>query len=155
MADCVIPEGYKETALGVIPKEWEVKRLGDVTNIFSGTTPSRENELFFSGGVIPWVKTTDLNNGYLTDTEERITELALKSTTLKIFPEGTVLVAMYGGFNQIGRTAILGIKATINQALSALVPNNMKISEYFLLNWLLFSLLKYYTSMLHFKVYVI
>lgn len=143
MADCIIPEGYKKTSLGVIPKEWEVKQLGDISNIFSGTTPSRENELFFNGGVIPWVKTTDLNNGYLTDTEERITEFALKSTTLKIFPKGTVLVAMYGGFNQIGRTAILGVNATINQALSALIPNNEKIAEYFLLNWLLFKVNKW------------
>ncbi|WP_288735193.1 restriction endonuclease subunit S [uncultured Phocaeicola sp.] len=143
MADYIIPEGYKETSLGVVPEEWEVKQLGDISNIFSGTTPSRENELFFNGGVIPWVKTTDLNNGYLTDTEERITEFALKSTTLKIFPKGTVLVAMYGGFNQIGRTAILGVNATINQALSALVPNNEKIAEYFLLNWLLFKVNKW------------
>lgn len=143
MADCIIPEGYKKTSLGVIPEEWEVKQLGDISNIFSGTTPSRENELFFNGGVIPWVKTTDLNNGYLTDTEERITEFALKSTTLKIFPKGTVLVAMYGGFNQIGRTAILGVNATINQALSALIPNNEKIAEYFLLNWLLFKVNKW------------
>lgn len=143
MADCIIPKGYKKTSLGVVPEEWEVKQLGDISNIFSGTTPSRENELFFNGGVIPWVKTTDLNNGYLTDTEERITEFALKSTTLKIFPKGTVLVAMYGGFNQIGRTAILGVNATINQALSALVPNNEKIAEYFLLNWLLFKVNKW------------
>lgn len=138
-----IPQGYQASPLGIIPQEWEVKRLGDITNVFSGTTPSRENELFFKGGVIPWVKTTDLNNGNLTDTEERITDLALRSTTLKVFPKGTILIAMYGGFNQIGRVAVLGIDATINQALSALILNKAKIAEYFLLNWLLFRVNKW------------
>lgn len=127
-----IPQGYKATALGIIPQEWEMKTLGQIANVFSGTTPSRENELFFNDGTIPWVKTTDLNNGILTHTEERITDIALKSTTLKVFSKGTVLIAMYGGFNQIGRTSILGIDATINQALSALILNTKEITEYFL-----------------------
>lgn len=132
-----IPQGYKATSLGIIPQEWEIKKLGDIANIFSGTTPSRNNILFFKEGIIPWVKTTDLNNGNLTNTEEKITEFALKSTTLRIFPKGTILIAMYGGFNQIGRVAILCIEATINQALSALVINKAIITGQFLLNWLL------------------
>lgn len=138
-----IPQGYKATALGIIPQEWEVKTLGQIASIFSGTTPSRENELFFNDGTIPWVKTTDLNNGILTHTEERITDIALKSTTLKVFSKGTVLIAMYGGFNQIGRTSILGIDATINQALSALILNTKEITEYFLLYWLLYRVNKW------------
>ena len=138
-----IPQGYKATALGIIPQEWEMKTLGQIANVFSGTTPSRENELFFNDGTIPWVKTTDLNNGILTHTEERITDIALKSTTLKVFSKGTVLIAMYGGFNQIGRTSILGIDATINQALSALILNTKEITEYFLLYWLLYRVNKW------------
>lgn len=120
-----------------------MKTLGQIANVFSGTTPSRENELFFNDGTIPWVKTTDLNNGILTHTEERITDIALKSTTLKVFSKGTVLIAMYGGFNQIGRTSILGIDATINQALSALILNTKEITEYFLLYWLLYRVNKW------------
>ncbi len=138
-----IPQGYKATALGIIPQEWEMKTLGQIANVFSGTTPSRENELFFNDGTIPWVKTTDLNNGILTHTEERITDIALKSTTLKVFSKETVLIAMYGGFNQIGRTSILGIDATINQALSALILNTKEITEYFLLYWLLYRVNKW------------
>lgn len=57
------------------------------------------------------------------DTQEKITDLALKKTSLKQLPEGSVLVAMYGGFNQIGRTELLTQKAAINQALSALLPH--------------------------------
>lgn len=138
-----IPQGYKATALGIIPQEWEVKALGQIASIYSGTTPSRENELFFNDGTIPWVKTTDLNNGILTHTEERITDIALRSTTLKVFSQGTILIAMYGGFNQIGRTSILGIDATINQALSALILNKKEITEYFLLYWLLYRVNKW------------
>jgi type I restriction enzyme S subunit len=51
-----IPQGYKDSPLGIIPKEWEVKRLGDIAEISSGTTPLRSNSRFYEKGVIPWVK---------------------------------------------------------------------------------------------------
>lgn len=130
-----IPAGYKSSPLGIIPENWEVKRLGEIAEISSGTTPLRANIDFYSNGNIPWVKTTDLNNGVLTSTEELITNKALEKTSLRLLPKGTVLVAMYGGFNQIGRTAMLGIEATINQALSALICNE-EIYDSFLLAWL-------------------
>jgi len=130
-----IPSGYKPSPLGIIPEDWEVKRLGDIAEITSGTTPSRENSSFYSNGTIPWVKTTDLNNGILNKTEELVTEKAIDKTSLKILPSGTVLVAMYGGFNQIGRTALLGMNATVNQALSALVCKQEAFNHY-VLAWL-------------------
>ena len=130
-----IPSGYKPSPLGIIPEDWEVKRLGDIAEITSGTTPSRENSSFYSNGTIPWVKTTDLNNGILNKTEELVTEKAIDRTSLKILPSGTVLVAMYGGFNQIGRTALLGMNATVNQALSALVCKQEAFNHY-VLAWL-------------------
>lgn len=130
-----IPAGYKLSPLGPIPEDWEVKRLGEVAEMTSGTTPSRANIDFYSNGSIPWVKTTDLNNGILNSTEESVTNKALEKTSLKLLPKGTVLVAMYGGFNQIGRTAMLGMEATINQALSALICNE-KIYNAYLLSWL-------------------
>ena len=130
-----IPAGYKPSPLGPIPEDWEVKRLGEIAELSSGTTPSRTNNDFYSSGSIPWVKTTDLNNSILYSTEESVTNKALEKTSLKLLPKGTVLVAMYGGFNQIGRTAMLGIEATINQALSALICNE-RIYNSFLLAWL-------------------
>lgn len=129
-----IPQGYKDSPLGIIPKEWEVKRLGDIAEISSGTTPLRSNSRFYEKGVIPWVKTTDLNNGILYGTEEKVSQIAIERTSLKVFPKDTILVAMYGGFNQIGRTALLGIEATINQALSALICKEAVPS--FVLAWL-------------------
>ena len=114
-----------------------MKRLGDIAEISSGTTPLRAKLIFYKNGIIHWVKTTDLNNGLLTNTEELISKEALEQTSLKLLQKGTVLVAMYGGFNQIGRTAILGIPATINQALSALVCKEHTKAKY-VLEWLNF-----------------
>ena len=131
-----IPQGYKDSPLGVIPKEWEVKRLGDIAKITSGTTPLRSNVDYFINGNIPWVKTTDLNNSTLIHTEEFVTEKTLDETSLKILPIGTILVAMYGGYNQIGRTGLLKINATINQALAALFLDIKKADGLFVLNWL-------------------
>jgi type I restriction enzyme S subunit len=130
-----LPTGYKPSPLGIIPDDWEVKRLGDIAEITSGTTPSRDNSSFYSNGTIPWVKTTDLNNGVLNKTEELVTEAAIEQTSLKVLPTGTVLVAMYGGFNQIGRTALLGMDASVNQALSALVCKH-EVFNHYVLAWL-------------------
>jgi type I restriction enzyme S subunit len=127
----------KSTFLSIeIPNDWKVVKIKDIGKITSGTTPLRSNKEYHSNGHIPWVKTTDLNNSIITNTEEKITEIALKKTSLRIYPKQTVLVAMYGGFNQIGRTGILGIDATINQALSAITVNQSEIDPVFLLNWL-------------------
>jgi len=129
--------GYKETKLGWIPEEWKVKKLSTVSHkISSGATPLRSNNEFFRQGQIPWVKTTDLNNGRIYKTEEKVTDFALEKTNLKIFPIDTVLVAMYGGFNQIGRTGILRTPATSNQALSAIQVNKNIVCPEYLLMWL-------------------
>src|SRR5690606_2278999 len=94
------------------------------------------SEAKYHNGHIPWVKTTDLNNSIITETEEKVTERALEETSLRKYQKNTVLVAMYGGFNQIGRTGILGIEATINQALSAINVNQKEIHPFYLLHWL-------------------
>lgn len=130
-----IASGYKKTHYGVIPDDWSVVKLSDLGDFGSGTTPSRANKKYFDQGNIPWVKTTDLNNSNIYQTEESVTHLALKETSLKVYPENTILVAMYGGFNQIGRTGILTVPSTINQALTAIVTNDLVDAEY-LLNWL-------------------
>src|SRR6185437_1842847 len=129
-------KGYKHTSLGWIPDDWEVKKIRDIAKISSGTTPLRSVLDYFLHGEIHWVKTTDLNNSIILETEEKVTERALAETSLRIYPKGTLLVAMYGGFNQIGRTGLLGIEAAINQALSAITVDPQKTDRVFLLNWL-------------------
>ena len=94
--------------------------MGDVYgHLYSGKTPSRKNSTNF-GGDTPWIRTTDLNNGLIKSATEFLTYEGIRQ--LKILPENTIVLAMYGGFNQIGRTGILGFPATINQALVALTP---------------------------------
>lgn len=115
-----------------IPEGWSVKKLSEVSTFCGGSTPSRDHPEYFNGN-IPWVKTTDLNNSVLYETEENITSLGLNNSSCKIIKNGAVCVAMYGGFNQIGRTCLLGIDATINQALTAIIPNEKLLNSYLLL----------------------
>lgn len=111
---------------------WMRKTLAQIAEIKSGSTPSRANEEFFVGGTIPWVKTTDLNNSLITTTEEQITSKA----KARLNPAGSVLVAMYGGFNQIGRTGCLGIPAATNQAISVLQLDQKIALPAYVLAWL-------------------
>ena len=112
--------------------EWESKTLKDIAKIRSGSTPLRSNAEFFTEGSIPWVKTTDLNNSLIIDTEEKITTKA----RARVNPAGSVLVAMYGGFNQIGRTGCLSVPAATNQAISVLVLDREVALPAYVLAWL-------------------
>lgn len=113
-------------------REWERKTLNGIAEISSGTTPPRSNPEFFDGGSIPWVKTMDLNNSFIIDTQEKITPKA----RARVNPAGSVLVAMYGGFNQIGRTGCLSVPAATNQAISVLVVDNKVALPVYVLAWL-------------------
>jgi len=132
-----VREGYKQTKVGVIPFDWDVVKIKDISTIKSGATPLRSNELYFNNGQINWVKTRDLNNNYIIDTEEQITEKALVETSVKLLPIDSILIAMYGGFGQIGRTGLLKIMACSNQALSSLELDK-DISPRFILEYLNF-----------------
>ncbi len=129
--------GYKQTELGVIPEDWAVEDIAACAESASGTTPARAAaERYFHDGTIPWVKTLDLNNSVIKETDECVTETALRETSLKLYPAGSVLVAMYGGFAQIGRTGYLPFPATINQALTAICPEGRKLDSKYLIYFL-------------------
>jgi len=96
-----------------LPKGWLLTSLGEIADWGSGGTPSRKTESFY-GGTIPWVKTGDLGPKVLTQASEFITEQAVANSSAKFFPKGSVAIAMYGA--TIGKTSILGIDATTNQA---------------------------------------
>ncbi len=130
------PAGYKQTEVGVIPDDWHIYSLHELANFGGGTTPPRaQYEKYYQCGVHPWVKTLDLNNSVISITDECVTDIALQETSLKLHDIGSVLVAMYGGFNQIGRTGLLNTNAAINQALVAIIPKKGALdSEYLLHN---------------------
>ncbi len=115
--------------------DWKVVKLSDVASFGSGTTPPRSQQArYFDGGTTPWVKTLDLNNAAIIATDESVTDLAVEETNLRIHPAGAVLVAMYGGFAQIGRTGVLRVPATTNQAITAILPASSKLDSGFLLH---------------------
>ena len=78
-----------------IPRNWIWVELGKIGRWQSGSTPNRLNKAYY-GGNIPWLKTGDLNDGYITHIPEYITEKALNETSVKLNPIGSVLIAMYG-----------------------------------------------------------
>ena len=102
-----------------IPESWKWVKVGNVGSWSSGATPSRTNPAYY-GGTIPWLKTGDLNDGFIKEIPEFITDLALEKTSLRLNPVGSVLMAMYGA--TIGKLGILDISATTNQACCACIP---------------------------------
>ncbi len=102
-----------------IPETWIWIRVGDVGSWGSGATPPRTNPAYY-GGSIPWLKTGDLNDGFIKEVPEFITELALEKTSVRLNPVGSVLMAMYGA--TIGKLGILEIPVTTNQACCACIP---------------------------------
>lgn len=96
-------------------------QLGDIAKIYSGGTPSRTKKAYW-GGKIPWVKTAQIQNCLIDETEvdEWITEEGFKQSSAKMVPKGTILMAMYGQGKTRGQVAILGLDATINQACAAI-----------------------------------
>ncbi len=102
--------------------------LGRIYDISSGGTPSKKCKDYYDGGKIKWVKTGDLKEKYLYDTDEYITQKGLQNSSAKLYPSDTVLVAMYGA--TIGATSILKSEACTNQACAAFIKNNKVIPEY-------------------------
>lgn len=114
--------------------EWKASELGKIAFTTSGGTPSRKNENYYSGGTIPWVKSGELEFGTITKAEEFITQDGIDNSSAKIFPKGTLLIALYGA--TIGKLSFLGIDAATNQAVCGIFENDtvdLKYLYYFLL----------------------
>lgn len=105
----------------------EKRKLGDIYKISSGGTPSRKRIEYWENGNIPWLTTTEVTNGLITKTNEYITEEGLKNSSAKIYPKGSLVIAMYGQGTTRGRTAKLGIETTTNQACAVLYE---KLTEF-------------------------
>ena len=112
---------------------WPLKPLGEICSTTSGGTPSRSHPEYF-GGAIPWIKSGDLTDGDVIACDENITEEAIRSSSAKLFPKGTVLIAMYGA--TVGKLGMLGIEAATNQAVCGITPSD-KLDRWFLFFFLL------------------
>lgn len=115
--------------IGEIPEHWEVMKTSHIFHhIGSGTTPKSGREDYYSEDGIPFLQTGDLNDGFINETSKHITEKALRDTNLKLYPKGSLVVAMYGA--TIGKLGILNIDTTVNQACCVL-PTSDRVGNKF------------------------
>lgn len=104
-----------------LPQGWVECELKDIFDTSSGGTPKRGNPAYY-GGDIPWMKSGELNNGIVSEAEEFITEEGLKNSSAKLFPRGSLLIALYGA--TVGKLGILDFDSTTNQAICCIYQNN-------------------------------
>ena len=117
-----------------VPEGWEKKKVKEVCDTTSGGTPSRSKTEFYTGDIL-WVKTKELNDDFIFDTEEKITENAIRNSSAKMVPSGSILMAMYGA--TIGKLGIATKELSCNQACCVfLLPEDSTLRLY-LYNWLL------------------
>ena len=132
--------GYENTKIvDGVPEGWEEKTINDIcTHISSGSTPSRRNKSYWENGTIKWVKTKELLDGWIFDTEEYITDDGLKNSSTKIYPVNSILMAIYAS-PTLGRLGILASECCCNQAALCLIANEQIVSWQWLY-WKLFEL---------------
>lgn len=111
-----------------LPNGWEWRKLGSLSTTTSGGTPKRNEKSYWKGN-IGWLKSGELNDGYINKVEELITDEGLKKSSAKLFPKGTLLIAMYGA--TVGKLGILDIETTTNQAICGILNDKkMFITKY-------------------------
>ena len=111
--------------------KYPIVKIKDLCKLGSGDTPSRSNQQYYNGD-IPWVKTGEVVNDEIFETEEHITKEAIANSSAKLYPKGSVIIAMYGQGDTRGRTAKLAIDATTNQACAVLydIDNTIVSTDY-------------------------
>jgi len=118
--------------LGDVPGHWNVYQLGRLARIGNGSTPSRGNPGYWSGGTYPWLNSSCVNRSPITAADQFVTDLALRECHLPKVPAGSVLVAITGQGKTRGTAAIVGIEATINQHIAFVSPAANAVSAPFL-----------------------
>lgn len=112
-------------------KPYQIFKIAELCKVSSGGTPSRDRKEYYNGN-IPWIKTGEVLNDVIFDTEEKITKEAVDNSSARIYPRDSLIIAMYGQGLTRGRTAKLGIAATTNQACAVLfdINNSKVITDY-------------------------
>lgn len=110
-----------------LPQGWTIKTLGEIAQTTSGGTPSRK-KLDYWNGNIKWLKSGELNDNYINEVAETITQSGLENSSAKIFSKGTLLIALYGA--TIGKLGILNLETSTNQAVCAIMPNKELETKY-------------------------
>ena len=121
---------------GLFLTDWPTRKIGELARVGSGATPRRSEARFWSGGTIPWVASGAVNERAIRSASGFITEEALAETSVKLWPIGTVLVAMYGEGKTRGKAALLQIESTCNQACAAIDYDRPLVTGDYLLTYL-------------------
>ena len=116
-------EAQKETEIGLVPESWASVQLGQVCALSTGTTPATKNKDYYEGD-IPFIKTGDVTNNRITSANAFLSQQAVDDYSLRLFPPGTILMAMYGQGKTRGQVALLGIAATTTQNAGAIQPSS-------------------------------
>lgn len=131
--DKIIPTGYKKSEIGLIPKDWDVKRIGDFTDSSAGGTPSTLISEYW-GGPIRWMNSGELNNKKIYEVEGRITDIGLKNSSTKIIPANSVLIGLAGQGKTRGTVAINRVELCTNQSIAAIFPSDSFVPDYLYFN---------------------
>ncbi|MEE0568019.1 restriction endonuclease subunit S [Clostridium sp.] len=130
-----IREGYKMTELGEIPSEWAISKIGELTEIKTGGTPSTKCEKYWKDGDIPWMASGDVNKKIINEVDGRITKSGMENSAAKLLPKDTVMIALNGQGKTKGTVAYLNIELTCNQSLAGFLPSyNVFNSKYLYYN---------------------
>ena len=121
----------EESVQAVINMGCEIKKIGDVYKTASGGTPLSNKKEYYENGTIPWINSGEVSKKEINFADSFITELGLNNSNAKLFPPGTVLLAMYGA--TAGKVALLNIEASTNQALCALLPTEEMVPKFLVL----------------------
>ena len=122
---------FNKEAKNKISSDYPIYKVKALCKVGSGGTPSRTTKKYYDGN-IPWIKTGEVLNNIILDTEEKITQDAIDNSSAKLYPKGSLIMAMYGQGETRGRTAKLGIDAATNQACAVLygINNSMVLTDY-------------------------
>ena len=126
-----------------IPQGWTAVKIKDVAQTYSGGTPTSTNSEYYVGGDIPWINSGELNNPIITSTTNYITEEGLNNSSAKLYPQDTVLVALYGA--TAGKVSLLSFEACSNQAVCGVIPQNKIMTTY--IRYYLSSLYEYFITL--------
>jgi type I restriction enzyme, S subunit len=107
---------------------WKFKKLGSVCKTGAGGTPLKSHKEYYANGTIPWIRSGEVNNKNITESEIKITDLGLNNSSAKLFPPRTVVIAMYGA--TAGEVGILNFECASNQAVCGILPNENFIPEF-------------------------
>ncbi|MGR5299220.1 restriction endonuclease subunit S [Vibrio mediterranei] len=126
----LFPEKLVESEKGLIPEGWKIGQVKELCKLVqNGGTPKRKESEYWNNGTINWFTTSELSDSPLIESKEKISELGLAKSSVKLWPKGTVLIAIYAA-PTVGRLGILSQEAGSNQACTGLIPKTNDIGHY-------------------------